>query len=176
MGILGSCAEAAQSVERAHAEGRVDSRVDSRNDSCGSVAGSSEAAAAMLCPRGVRSSPATSRGIALRLSGTSSTPRGMANGARARRRDCPARRRRPGHLAGGPDDAKAPATTARSAAAARTSPVGRTSPAGESGPDLRRTPMSPKSFLGPVAFRGGAPSGTRTPNPLIKSQLLCQLS
>ena len=24
--------------------------------------------------------------------------------------------------------------------------------------------------------RGGAPSGTRTPNPLIKSQLLCQLS
>jgi hypothetical protein len=23
---------------------------------------------------------------------------------------------------------------------------------------------------------GGAPSGTRTPNPLIKSQLLCQLS
>ena len=24
--------------------------------------------------------------------------------------------------------------------------------------------------------RGGAPSGTRTPNPLIKSQLLCLLS
>ena len=23
---------------------------------------------------------------------------------------------------------------------------------------------------------GGAPSGTRTPNPLVKSQLLCQLS
>ena len=27
-----------------------------------------------------------------------------------------------------------------------------------------------------VLVRGGAPPGTRTPNPLIKSQLLCQLS
>ena len=29
---------------------------------------------------------------------------------------------------------------------------------------------------GPGLIRAGAPSGTRTPNPLIKSQLLCQLS
>ena len=28
----------------------------------------------------------------------------------------------------------------------------------------------------PVTCTYGAPSGTRTPNPLIKSQLLCQLS
>lgn len=34
-------------------------------------------------------------------------------------------------------------------------------------------------FSGPFlvqSFSCGAPTGTRTPNPLIKSQLLCQLS
>ncbi len=40
--------------------------------------------------------------------------------------------------------------------------------------------MSPSKHEGPVrldrAFVCGTPPGTRTPNPLIKSQLLCQLS
>jgi hypothetical protein len=35
----------------------------------------------------------------------------------------------------------------------------------------RAVPRSQKAQV-----RGSAPSGTRTPNPLIKSQLLCQLS
>jgi hypothetical protein len=30
--------------------------------------------------------------------------------------------------------------------------------------------------IGDLTWGLGAPSGTRTPNPLIKSQLLCQLS
>jgi hypothetical protein len=34
----------------------------------------------------------------------------------------------------------------------------------------------PAGFRVKVQVRWGAPSGTRTPNPLIKSQLLCQLS
>jgi hypothetical protein len=36
--------------------------------------------------------------------------------------------------------------------------------------------VSPHDTCTAAELRGSAPSGTRTPNPLIKSQLLCQLS
>jgi hypothetical protein len=44
--------------------------------------------------------------------------------------------------------------------------------------DRRRPARSPRSRkpAGRRRYRDGAPPGTRTPNPLVKSQLLCQLS
>ena len=46
--------------------------------------------------------------------------------------------------------------------------------AGSRRPESRNDEAAPSGWTGPL--RVGAPSGTRTPNPLIKSQLLCQLS
>jgi hypothetical protein len=48
----------------------------------------------------------------------------------------------------------------------------------DSGSDDGRGPETAKAQVnGSVDLRfSGAPPGTRTPNPLVKSQLLCQLS
>ena len=46
----------------------------------------------------------------------------------------------------------------------------------QSGPERRQQASRTVRQGGKVQVRRGAPPGTRTPNPLIKSQLLCQLS